>query len=140
MHEPWSRVNDVARILEYARPSNDIIDHVPERFKQNVQCLMETQNGPKMRSTELVDLNARTHAKKSMFSNLNMRDLNLIHEVLYHANFCMETAEKFHGREDFLNVIKQYILNFEIDTPFVLHGNSGCGKTAILAKITSQVS
>ncbi len=63
----------------------------------------------------------------------------MTHEVLYHANFCKETAEKFHGREDLLNIIKQYILNFGINTPYVLYGYSGCGKTAILAKISSQV-
>ena len=34
--------------------------------------------------------------------------------------------------------IKEYLLN-DMTCPFILHGASGCGKTAILAKITSEV-
>jgi len=38
--------------------------------------------------------------------------------------------------------MKNYILQnneFPFDFPLVLYGDSGCGKTAILAKFTSQV-
>lgn len=34
--------------------------------------------------------------------------------------------------------MKNYILNGNAE-PLILHGQSGCGKTAILAKFTSQV-
>ena len=65
--------------------------------------------------------------------------MDLFQEVLYHANFCMETAEKFNGRRDLLNEIQTYFTADDINTPLVCYGNSGCGKTAILAKIATQV-
>ena len=42
-----------------------------------------------------------------MVSDLNDDDEKLLKEVLIHAHFCKETADKFHGRDDLL---KQVIL------------------------------
>ena len=70
--------------------------------------------------------------------NANEKDLELIKEVLDHAYFCNETAEKFRGRVDILNKVNDYLLG-DSPRPFVIHGESGCGKTAICAKVFSQV-
>jgi hypothetical protein len=51
-------------------------------------------------------------------------DQNLLQEVLEHANFCKETAEKFHGRNDLLIKIKEYLLG-NMNVPFLIYGDSG---------------
>ena len=83
----------------------------------------------------LIDRNQR---QERYFEELNKNDMELLQEVLYHAHFCNETVEHFHGREDILNMILNYVMSNN-DEPFVVHGNSGCGKTAILAKLTSEI-
>ena len=54
----------------------------------------------------LIDRNQQ--ATKNEFNYMNKADSSLIQEILDHAQFCNETAEKFHGREDLL---LQVILN-----------------------------
>ena len=51
----------------------------------------------------LIDKNQQV---KSEFSDLKEDELTLIQEVLEHAYFCNETAEKFHGRQDLLLEVK----------------------------------
>jgi len=47
----------------------------------------------------------RNQSKKTDFSQINKEDQILLQEVLDHATFCMDTAEKFHGREDLLETV-----------------------------------
>ncbi|CAF1097569.1 unnamed protein product, partial [Brachionus calyciflorus] len=72
-------------------------------------------------------------------NNLNHRENELFQEVLDHARFCNLTASKFHGRTDVLESVKKYIFDENNQKPYVIHGKSGCGKTAILAKVTSEI-
>ena len=51
----------------------------------------------------LIDLNQN---QKSEIVNLSDEDLRVLQEVLDHANFCNETVEKFHGRQDLLDQVK----------------------------------
>ena len=44
--------------------------------------------------------------RKSEIVNLSDEDLRVLQEVLDHANFCNETVEKFHGRQDLLDQVK----------------------------------
>ena len=81
----------------------------------------------------------RNQEEKIVLDNLNKNDTELLQEVLDHAYFCNKTAEKFQGRIDILNKVKNYILE-ENEFPLVIYGESGCGKTAIMAKVTSEVS
>lgn len=48
----------------------------------------------------LIDLNQN---QKSEAVYLSDEDLRVLQEVLDHANFCNDTVEKFHGRQDLLN-------------------------------------
>jgi DNA replication protein DnaC len=81
----------------------------------------------------------RNQEDNSQMGNLNPEDKKLLTEVLDHAYFCNETAEKFQGRVDILDKIKDFILNDRSLKPLVLFGGSGCGKTAIMAKMTKEV-
>ena len=85
----------------------------------------------------LIDLNKK---QRSFYESMERADASLLQEILDHANFCNETVEKFHGRADLLNSLKAYLLNQSNKAPLLIYGNSGCGKTAILAKLTSEVS
>lgn len=60
-------------------------------------------------------------------------------EVLDHASFCLRKCKSFYGREDFLGTIRDGLVNSKGERVVVIHGQSGCGKTSILAKIAKDV-
>lgn len=60
-------------------------------------------------------------------------------EVLQHLHACASFCKTFQGREEVVNKIQEYILG-NSSQPLVLYGESGCGKTSLLAKGYSQVS
>jgi hypothetical protein len=88
--------------------------------------------------------------------NFQIKDKQLLQEVLEHANFCIEIVDKFHGRNDLLDQVlkktnpKNLKLFFSTqltdyitrptEHPFFVHGESGCGKTSVIAKFVTQVS
>ena len=61
----------------------------------------------------------------------------ILDEVFQHGIFCQKKCKSFHGRKPFLENIKQEIENGS--TTFILHGQSGCGKTSVMAKLASSV-
>ena len=63
----------------------------------------------------------------------------LFTETLEHAHQCVTKVERFHGRESILSKIHAYLLS-DSRQPLVIHGESGCGKTSVLAKAAMQVS
>ena len=60
-------------------------------------------------------------------------------ETLEHAHQCQTKVARFYGREDILNCIENYISS-DSRQPYVVHGESGCGKTSVLAKAAMLVS
>uniref|UniRef100_A0A2C9K456 DUF4062 domain-containing protein n=1 Tax=Biomphalaria glabrata TaxID=6526 RepID=A0A2C9K456_BIOGL len=54
-------------------------------------------------------------------------------EVLHHAHFCQTKTETFCGQNETLNKIKEYILDPANRKPFVIHAQSGAGKTSVMA-------
>ncbi|CAH8585042.1 unnamed protein product [Schistosoma haematobium] len=68
----------------------------------------------------------------SEMSNFENDDLYV--EVLQHLNHCNEFVQEFHGRSDVLEVVKRYIQGDSLD-PFVIYGQSGSGKTSVMAKL-----
>ena len=85
----------------------------------------------------LIDRNQTSDSKTE---EMNEADGDLIREVLDHARFCKEKVSQFHGRNDLLNKMQAYLLDESNNSPFVIFGESGCGKTAILAKLADQVT
>jgi len=72
----------------------------------------------------------------------------ILEEVLSHILFCQSKAAMFHGRENILQEIRHYLSlslppskegeregEEEERGPFILYGESGCGKTSVMAKI-----
>ncbi|CAH8560665.1 unnamed protein product [Heterobilharzia americana] len=55
-------------------------------------------------------------------------------EVLQHLNQCNEFVKEFHGRYNVLEIVKRYIQGSSSD-PFVIYGQSGSGKTSVMAKL-----
>jgi AAA+ ATPase superfamily predicted ATPase len=62
----------------------------------------------------------------------------LIEEVIQHWTVARDTCRDFVGREDVLEVINSYIMSTD-NKPLVLHGESGSGKTAVMARASAQV-
>ncbi|KAL3313323.1 NACHT domain- and WD repeat-containing protein 1 [Cichlidogyrus casuarinus] len=55
-------------------------------------------------------------------------------EVLQHSHACVQNVKHFQGRQVVLDKIKDYIQSLENNEPLVIYGQSGCGKTSVLAK------
>lgn len=64
----------------------------------------------------------------------------LLGETLQHLSYCKSLADSFQGREDLLASVSQYLSSSaeEGRVPLVIHGESGCGKTSVMAKAFSQ--
>lgn len=58
-------------------------------------------------------------------------------EILHHLHACQQVSRLFHGRNDELKFINEYITGLN-QQPLVLYGESGCGKTSVLAKVASN--
>lgn len=66
---------------------------------------------------------------------LHIEPDELIDEILQHRKTGIEKLKIFYGRTDILNAITKYSMEnlAKGSNIFVLHGQSGCGKTAIMA-------
>ncbi|XP_013168603.1 PREDICTED: NACHT and WD repeat domain-containing protein 2 [Papilio xuthus] len=61
----------------------------------------------------------------------------IVTEILQHLHACNNSVKVFHGREDDLLFIENYMKNSS-DKPLVLYGEGGCGKTSLLAKSSAM--
>ena len=61
----------------------------------------------------------------------------IVTELLQHLHACINSVSVFYGRKDELATLKSYITG-ESDTPFVLYGAGGSGKTALLSMAASN--
>lgn len=62
---------------------------------------------------------------------------NVIEEVTGHLSFCLKKCQAFHGRQEFLEEMKKLLTDRH--RTLVIHGESGCGKTSIMAKVCTLV-
>lgn len=69
---------------------------------------------------------------KALVSN-DFKTDELHQEILHHASFCLSKCESFCGRNELLSTIHEYLAS-EKQTPLVIYGLSGSGKTTIMAK------
>jgi flagellar biosynthesis GTPase FlhF len=60
-------------------------------------------------------------------------------ETLQHLHACEKFVSMFQGREDVVEKVHQYISG-KSQQVLILYGESGCGKTSLLAKSASMVS
>ena len=59
-------------------------------------------------------------------------------EIFQHGSFCQKKCKSFHGRKEFLEAAQKTLVEHERHI-VVLYGESGCGKTSIMAKIATEV-
>ena len=64
---------------------------------------------------------------------------SLIKEILQHALFCQKKGFACQGRDEFLQSVKQSLLDYQNQRVVILHGESGCGKTSVMAKIAVEI-
>lgn len=86
---------------------------------------------------------------KEIETEVNQRDLlikeisrqlrKLVHELASHSKQYKEITGKFFGRDDLTVKIENYILN-ESRLPFIVTGESGCGKTNVMGMLAYKVS
>lgn len=66
----------------------------------------------------------------------NLATDTFVVEVLQHLYMCCSRCEQFRGRTDLINYIQIYALG-SCNIPLVIYGESGCGKTSVLAKVAN---
>ncbi|KAM7134751.1 NACHT domain- and WD repeat-containing protein 1 [Macrochelys suwanniensis] len=65
----------------------------------------------------------------------------LLQELSHHMMLCLDSCRVFCGRQDLLDNILQSIRQNDdhVHTPLILYGPPGCGKTALMCKLSEQV-
>ena len=63
----------------------------------------------------------------------------LMEEVTRHALFCRDHTHSFQGRADILQVIHNYVTGPDSVMPLVIYGESGVGKTSLMAKVVMEI-
>lgn len=65
-------------------------------------------------------------------------DDSLVKEICQHVETCQQKSKVFFGRQDELKLIEEYLdISADPETvinPLIIHGKSGCGKTALVAR------
>ena len=59
-------------------------------------------------------------------------------EITRHTLFCRDKTHFFHGRVDILQAIHSYVSGPSSMMPLVVHGESGVGKTSLMAKVAME--
>ncbi len=70
--------------------------------------------------------------------NKDLADDPVYEEALQHLHACQYFVQSFQGREEIIERIGAYIKSSSSE-PYVIYGQSGCGKTSLLAKGYSEV-
>ena len=68
----------------------------------------------------------------------NLND-GLLKEIAEHAVTCQEKTKTFYGRKEVLASIVEYVGSAGENRILVVHGESGCGKTSIMAVAARQI-
>ena len=74
----------------------------------------------------------------AMCDTENLASDTFVVEVLQHLFMCRSRCEIFQGRSDIIGRIEAYIKD-DSDLPLMVYGESGCGKTSVLAKVASLI-
>ncbi len=106
-------------------------------LKDELRHKLPEQNVCKFSASDLARLCADVEAKLSAvilaeagrFTSRDALDL----EIKAHEDFALNRVRHFTGRQSVLDVISRHIRGGE-SRPLVVHGASGCGKSAIMAK------
>jgi len=70
----------------------------------------------------------------------NKQENLLYNQILEHAIQCNLLTQRFFPRPDIFQQVKTYITSSTTTYPCVLLGNSGTGKSSIMAKLVNEVS
>lgn len=62
----------------------------------------------------------------------------VMEEVTRHAIFCRDHTRSFKGREEILQDVHKYLSRRDPMMPLVVHGESGVGKTSLMAKVVEE--
>ncbi|WAR13694.1 NWD2-like protein [Mya arenaria] len=91
----------------------------------------------KLNNFNISSMVAKIDAAVNREKSLNTDEIYI--EVLQHLSMARERCEMFHGREEILEMISEYLHGNEQQI-LVLYGQSGCGKTSIMAQTIKLVA
>lgn len=115
-------------------PENDIQGHLPDGHIYRYDARWQ-EGQPKSDLDALCDrvredLQRIIDAELKTFQHMS----ELEREKEAHREFAQERSCHFVGRQDVLDRISDYLTDPQDNLPLVIHGVSGCGKTALMAR------
>ena len=97
----------------------DYLDAFGTQVHNDIQCLID-------------------RARSKQVISVPPQFLPVFEESLHHAHFCIGKCSLFQGRSSELNTIKSLLLT-GLRHPFVIHGESGTGKTSLVAMVAYSI-
>ncbi len=118
-------------VLKYAADWKDVLRRNPQELEQPPEADRDNEPDLKILCDRVFD-----DLKGVIDAELNDFTLrpDLEREIDVHKDFAIERRAHFKGRSDILSRIRSYLDDLEDNKPLVIHGTSGCGKTALMAE------
>ena len=125
-------------------------EKIPQLFKSNenyskMYLKYDSCNGPVNGQQQYLDeLCALLYQKLSVLITSAIWEIenlvcdNFVVEVIQHLSMCKNRCQIFRGREQIIYRIRKF-LEHNPEQVLVVHGESGCGKTSVLAKSASLI-
>ena len=82
--------------------------------------------------------------KKIKTTYRSQEETDLMQELLDHAYLCQKYSNKFQGRKELIKRVNEYLTaeaihNESGSKPFVIYGESGAGKSSLMAAVANEV-
>ncbi|KAK6972688.1 NACHT domain- and WD repeat-containing protein 1-like isoform x3 [Biomphalaria glabrata] len=136
----WGKMKEFTETIhknKVSAVSNFLLDWSPGGIKPDLrrEHLVHVERMSKAVSDSVV---RHLHELDTSFRKNRTWQGKLFQEVAEHVRCCQQKATNFHGRKELLTSIKTY-LKSQSDSPLILYGKTGSGKSAIMAKTAKEI-
>ncbi|KAL3864383.1 hypothetical protein ACJMK2_006070 [Sinanodonta woodiana] len=134
--EKLKKVKNLLRTLKEERmekslPSDRILSYTIN-WTENGVTIDEKEHREYLQKMNNDFVSKMTAMIKTAVEERAQKEDPLMDEVYRHIHFCQTKLYSFHGQEESIKTIVQYI-DSAATLPLVIYGQSGCGKTSIMA-------
>ncbi|KAK3590255.1 hypothetical protein CHS0354_041333 [Potamilus streckersoni] len=117
--------------MEKSLPSDRILSYKIHWTKNGI-TIEEKEHREYLQKMNNDFVSKMTAMIKTAVEERSQKEDPLMDEVYRHIRFCQTKIYSFYGQEESIKIIEQYI-DSTATLPLVIYGQSGCGKTSIMA-------